>query len=217
MPTLSGYHYVSHPTTFLKLDVYTDSLNSVNKKTKLSPPLSLPSKISVNATLTTISEQLDDDSLHTSPLPAIINTPSPACHVVAQHTAEESEAELQDPPQIKPPSINWFDSMSVQERFDPPQCRIPSHAEIAQFFSRVVVLTPYLEHVLHCSPWEFYLIKALRFLVHSFENGTALTNPVTNSRLQMNYPQSLDVTTDEVSIVKGDGQMGLYRKHFGRL
>lgn len=76
-------------------------------------------------------------------------------------------------------------------------------------------MTKDTEHILHCAPVEFYLIDNLREHIHSFENTTPLSNPQTGSHLQINYPQTMDYFSEEVSVIRGGGNF--YRKHFGGL
>ncbi len=71
------------------------------------------------------------------------------------------------------------------------------------------------DHVLNCSHTEFYLLDQLHYRPHSFENKTPLSNSQMDPRIQVQYPQSVDHLSNDVSVVRGGGH--LYKKHFGTM
>jgi hypothetical protein len=104
---------------------------------------------------------------------------------------------------------------NLDERFDPSKCRMATDEDVLAYNSRVVVLTDQVKHILHHGKLDYYLINDLKNRIHSFENGTKLSDPQTNSRCWMSYPQTVcEFFTNAMSFVRHGGE--LYDKHLIR-
>ena len=167
----------------------------------------------MNTLLSTIDEQL------VSMRPAV-PTNSAGCEPPSEPTPAMVAKQVFTTPCASPEmnpvcADDWPGTGTLAERFDISRCRFPSEEEIRQLCSWVVVLTEDMEHIMHCAPLEFYLMDNLRERDHSFENKTPLSDPQTGSRLQVNYPQTMDYFSEVLSVVRGGND--LYGKHFGSI
>jgi hypothetical protein len=74
--------------------------------------------------------------------------------------------------------------------------------------SRLVIEDPKnaAKHVLHCGFSELYLADRLRDLDHSFENATDLPNVQTNPVRTTHYPQGRDDFTNNLSVIRPNGE-----------
>ena len=112
-------------------------------------------------------------------------------------------------------TTTWFNPLTINERFEPSKCSIASHLDLRSLNSRVVVKIGDVDHVAHCAPLEYYLHDNLTKHEHSFDNKTPLSDPRNGPRVTVNYPQMVDHISDDVSIIRGGGE--LFDKHFSDL
>jgi hypothetical protein len=140
-------------------------------------------------------------------------------HVSGRTSVDECAPQAKVIPQDQAAVVDMYDDAilgDLDERFDPSKCRMATDEDVLAYNSRVVVLTDQVEHILHHRKLDYYLIDDLKNCIHSFENGTKLSDPQTNSRCQMSYPQTVcEFFTNAVSFVRHGGE--LYDKHLKEL
>ena len=180
------YHY-SHPTA--------DSLNVPPTKKK-SRPLDDGAEIpSVNLQLATLQDVL------------LLEVGSPADSSIPPNQ------DSSNPPDPITHDVNKTDNVlelnNVLDRFEPASCRVLTSKEIRDLNSRVILYTDSEEHVFHHGSMDFYLMEGTRHYLHCFENKTPLSNPATNPRVQINYPQEVDYFSDLLSICRASSTAGL--------
>ena len=99
-------------------------------------------------------------------------------------------------------------------RFDPRLCGIPTDEEVAKVFSRVVVEHEHEDLVLCCGSAEFYVMNDLRSHRHSFENGSAMPDPMTTPKPCKYFPQGHDSFSNDVSVVRPNNWYGIFNDCF---
>jgi hypothetical protein len=139
-------------------------------------------------------------------------------HVSGRMSVDECAPQAKVIPQDQAAVIDVYDDAilgDLDERFDPSKCRMATDEDVLAYNSRVVVLTDQVEHILHHGKLDYYLINDLKNRIHSFENGTKLSDPQTNSHCWMSYPQTVcEFFTNAMSFVRHGGE--LYDKHLIR-
>jgi hypothetical protein len=203
-------------------------MNQVSLNTALPKKLALllaSRNSSVNHSLPTISDLLTKTSVAApTTLPEVlIGTESPLAQTITATNNKPTSAmavaaitgQVTARSDLTVDYEYWPLKSGLEKRFNPSSCYIPTDEYIRQYHSQVVVKADNTDHVLHCSHTEFYLLDQLRYHPHSFENKTPLSNSQMDPRIQVQYPQSVDHLSNDVSVVRGGGH--LYKKHFGTM
>jgi hypothetical protein len=140
-------------------------------------------------------------------------------HVSGRTSVDECAPQAKVIPQDQAAVVDVYDDAilgDLDERFDPSKCWMATNEDVLAYISRVVVLTDQVKHILHHGKLDYYLIDNLKNCIHSFKNGTKLSDPQTNSRCWMSYPQTVcEFFTNAVSFVRQGGE--LYDKHMKEL
>ena len=102
-------------------------------------------------------------------------------------------------------------------RFSEDTGRFATDEEVRRLNSRLVIEDPPngAKHVLHGGFSELYLADRLRDLDHSFENATDLPDVRTNPLRTTHYPQGRDDFTDDLSVVRSNGD--IYQNYFSKV
>jgi len=101
-------------------------------------------------------------------------------HVSGRMSVDECAPKAEVIPQVQAAVADVYDDEilgDLDERFDPSKCRMATDADVQAYSSRVVVLMDQVEHILDHGKLDYYLIDDLKNRLHSFENGTKLSDP----------------------------------------
>jgi hypothetical protein len=168
----------------------------VNVKRLTSEPTEEP-RVDCNASIPTLANQLARaQAAATTNEPPELMTESDNARQLANHATKSFEPHR---PDKELGDLDW--------RFSEDTGRFAMDEEVCRLNSRLVIEDPQngAEHVLYGGFSGLYLADRLRDLDHSFKNATDLPDIQTNPLRITHYLQGRDDFTDELSVVRSNG------------